>query len=161
LENVQYCFLSHLSGEKITDIISKQKTRWLSDGINGKSYGNQLELYYHNGSYRNSWNPIFYGTLSENQDGTIIAGSFKTPLYAEIFIWIWRAMTILFTIFMLIIFFISSKNMSILLASIVPISMFLFSFLLVRIGENMGQENISNVLQFIENGLNAAPLVKN
>ena len=141
-------YLSRLQSDVLLDIVKRQKPGFLSAGIFGKTRDNRITVYYRP-EYRNSWNHIFYGEIFEHPNGTIITGHFRPSTGVKIFLWLWRSFVSILAIIILLAFFFSSESVSI-FATLIPILMLLFSFLLEHIGTTLGKKSEANVIKFFE-----------
>lgn len=141
-----------LEKEALKNIITAQKKWWLSDGVRGKSYKNRIKVEYRPRFYRNSWNPIFYGIISEHPDGTMITGYFQMRLSVRIFMLVWRAFVILlfFLELFIVAFSDNASGLEIFLIFSLCIIMLIFPYILERIGKTMGEKNKAEILGFFE-----------
>ena len=145
-----YRFVSSLSCETIAEIVSKQKTSWFSGGyVSGKAYGRDIEIR-SNPGFQNSWNPIFYGSMGETPEGTVITGCFRPHPSVKIFMLLFRGLLAFsFVIALLYQIFLSTyiKEMLVCLGGIG------FTFAVEKLGEHLGNADKPTVLRFIEKEL--------
>jgi hypothetical protein len=148
----QYCFFSSLPIEEVRNIIS--------ESINvGLIYGNvkdkKIILYSTaKDGTRNSWLPIFFGSLSENPNGTLIEGCFDIAKTTKVIMAYFRAFAILILFLILLaLFFEEQKN--ILLALPFLISMIIFSLVLEKLAKAKVEKCKPVTIEFIENKLSA------
>lgn len=148
-----YSFQTILNKDEIKKRVVGQKAGWLSEGLCGYAYGNQLIIRYKT-SYNNSFIPVFYGKINENDNVALITGSFKMFPVVKAFIWFWRATILLLSVAILTspLWADHSESNSYLLV-LIPIAMIAFSFILEHIGFRLGRSGRLKVIEFIKNEL--------
>lgn len=156
MKEPHYVFASPLSKDEVTQIICQQKFKWLSSGICGKSNGDKFKVYYREFFTGNSFKPIFRGTLTENQNNTVIAGQFQMFKQVKLFLWVYRAFSVLFFISILVLFLMkpSSEKPDWMFFAI-PIVLIVFSYYLEAAGKFYGKKQRETILQFFETTLSA------
>lgn len=102
--------------------------------------------------YRNSWTPIFEGTLTACDDGTMIKGFFSVHDFVKAFMIIWRGFMILIFLGIFLGAFLNN-NISMVIFASTPLLMLMFSYVIEKIGVQMGEDGKENILSFIENEL--------
>ena len=67
--------------------IARKNINWNLTGIHGLVYNeNKIKVHY-KPEGRNSWNPIFSGTVLPDMNGSVVVGVFRTPLLTTLFMW--------------------------------------------------------------------------
>lgn len=84
MKTVNHQYFSKLNKETIINIIQNNKIGFVSYGISGDVNGNKIKLKYRSMN-RNSWNPVFYGLISEEENRVAITGSFQVNSFIKIF----------------------------------------------------------------------------
>jgi len=150
--NQSYCFETILSCEEIIEIVSNQKiTIFSHGGIVGKVYGYKFKLFYMS-FYRNSLAPVFYGSITNGLDKTMIMGTFKIAPTIKIFLRIWRVFLILIFIVIMLNAIVTNDTSGL---SFLILILFMLgcSVAIENIGIAVGKKNMDKILSFIENSL--------
>lgn len=114
--------------------------------------------------YRNSFKPIFYGKLKEENRETIIEGSFNTQAFVKIFMIVWFGGTVLIGVPLFLAALIKLLNPHSmegifygdpLVGILVPIFMPIFGIVLIKVGQWLGKKQEKEVIEFIEKFLEA------
>jgi len=116
------------------------------------SFGNEIEIG-HMSFIRNPWSPIFYGTVVEYTDGTLITGHFKSRSSVKVFMLIWRIFALFMGALLLIGILLNDFDIMSLVLLIVPALMFGFPFAFEKFGVSIGNNDREEVLQFIQKKL--------
>ena len=178
MKNKQYYYLSTLKKDKILEIVSETKIELLSSsgGIYGKAKGDKIVLMYTYyihpfvhyipyipyGAYsvHGSLTPSFFGYVHEELEGTLIIGSFQISKSTKVFMIIFRIIIICFFFISLInIHSIDSLFLSI-LDLLIPVLMFILSFVFVYWGNFLGKEIQSEIIKFLKTKLHAHSAMK-
>ena len=154
-ERTEYRFSTSLSYEAIADIILKKKVPFWGIGICGKSLGKQIEISYisYISVMKNPVNPVFYGTVSNNSDGTVISGCFQVPKFSKGFLGINFVLMILG----LIPCYIFSQSAGMLFMVLPLLIMIGSAFCVKRMCRLQGEEAKIRIVRFIEKELFATP----
>jgi hypothetical protein len=121
-----------------------------------KFSGNQFVLWKRR-YYRNDFAPYFFGTLSPDSKGTRLEGYFDMNRWAKIFMRIWIAFAILFSL--PVIFAILSRPIqgNAWLGILIPIGFVLFGIFLPKFGRWMGRGEERFMRDFLQTTLAAQP----
>ena len=155
----KYCFLTNLSCKSVADIVSKQSVPWLTGGgISGKSYGNKIEIYHHTYGNRSLLKYVFYGTVSEHLNGTMIAGHFQETKYLRALLPISQGFIVLMFIVILVQnIYTGASIVVIMISSISILSILLSTFIISKMWEAGSEEDKKEVIKFIKKELLATP----
>ena len=157
MKRMQYRFLSELKREEIAGNLLKKRP-WV-DGIYSNYFhsGERIVIGYRpfgvntmgfSGNTRGV--AAFYGTISENSNGTEIVGCFKAPISNTVFLWLFRACILYAGI--LSIFGDGSIQVGYLIFSLVGL---LITFLVEWLLRAKRREGKEIILKLIERELNA------
>jgi len=154
MEYVKHCYKTHLSKEEISEIMSKYKSNVSGSGIYGEAKGNHLTIYYQPQTCRNLFTPVFEGTLTKCDDGTIIKGFFSIGAFVKAFWIIWRLFIV--SAFFAVLFSVAFNGVlsSSLHFLFFPLIMFVLSYMVSRTGILWGESENVSILRFIEDKLN-------
>ena len=161
MKNPQY-FITDLSCDAVLEIILRKHS-----GIVGKIKERQIEIHCVSKNCVNSWDPIFYGTLYEYENRTVVSGEFHINPHIKAGVLFGRMFSVMLIAFIFIGFIAgNSYNGSIgitgvLLFSSVFLLLFWFSFLVEKIGRSLGEETKKEIIRFIEKELLANPYLPN
>jgi hypothetical protein len=128
--------------------------------ISGAFNGKKLHLYVVRENFRNSFAPHFYGTLEDRPVQTTLAGRFGMHLFVRIFLGVWFGF---FTIleFWLLTLYVSGvrtgqyplQNPH--LTVFLPLAFIICGLLMVHWGKNLGKNDQTRILEFLERSIGA------
>jgi hypothetical protein len=119
--------------------------------------GNQFKLWKRR-YYRNDFAPYFFGTLSPDNRGTHLEGYFDMDRWVKIFMRIWIAFAVLFTV---PIFFATLNRPSRVngwIGIVIPLGFVIFGTLLPKFGRWMGRGEEKFMREFLQTTLVAQPV---
>jgi hypothetical protein len=118
--------------------------------------GNQFKLWKRR-YYRNDFSPYFYGTLSAENQGTRIQGHFDINRWTKIFMRIWLAGVVLFTLPVLLATLRQTAHGDAWVGVAVPIGLIAFGILMPNFGRWLGRNEEKYIKDFLETTLLAQP----
>jgi hypothetical protein len=154
----QYNYITNLTYKEIGEALSKQNTsNFIGGWIHGRIKGREIQISCMT-TYRNSWTPIFYGTLEDSPDGRMITGSFRTHPFVDFFMIAFRGFLGFAFVIALSTLFVQPSDEREIMPIIVMLGMLLFSFGLEKFGKFLGKMEIPTILKFIEKELQGKAL---
>jgi hypothetical protein len=108
--------------------------------------------------YRNDFAPYFFGTFSPDNRGTRVEGHFDMNRWAKIFMKIWIAFAILFSLPVAFAMLSGPIQGNAWVGILVPIGFILFGIFLPKFGPWMGKGEERFMTEFLETTLAAQPV---
>ena len=118
--------------------------------------GNQFKLWKRR-YYRNDFAPYFFGTFSPDNKGTRLEGQFDMNRWVKIFMRIWIAFAVVFTIPIFFATLTQSTRGNAWVGVIVPIGLVIFGIFLPKFGRWMGRGEEKFMREFLQTTLGAQP----
>lgn len=129
-------------------------------GINAKVYGDRFQLYHTNQYLRNSFQRIFYGSVEQRGEKTILKGRFRVHPFVTCFMLLWFGLIGLFTVLLLLAACADlvrgeAENC---LSLLVIFGLCMMGIALVWIGRRMSKSKEKIMIGFLKETLNARPV---
>jgi hypothetical protein len=122
-----------------------------------KFEGNQFALWKRR-YYRNDFAPYFFGTLSPDNQGTRLEGHFDMNRWTKIFMRIWIAFALLFSVPVLFAMLSRPIQGNAWVGILFPIGFILFGIFLPKFGRWLGRSEEKFMVEFLEATLAAQPV---
>lgn len=155
MKQKEYRFSTHYPLDIIKQVFSHHHTPRFKIGINATiDEHNKIQIIYRTGT-RNSWNPIFYGSIIPDSEASIITGSFQTAPSVIAILWICRAFAALILHKLLMVHVYNAFRSFNLLNILFPILMLIYSFVLEHFCKKFAEPNKQKILDFLATELSA------